>query len=238
MEFRRLLGPYGKVPILIRDDDTNYFTKTNMLESIYSEAWKDGFKVSFAVVPLQRGTNDICVPPDMRVMDSHFSVGENKPLVEYLRDKIQNGAIEILQHGFSHHIGNDGRGEYGRDLDKMNDTEFGRNIIRQAFGVNPMFFVPPGEDISKKNLMRLIELGFVPIHRQTFFDCFLRNSFVPSHIKDVAVRAIGRYKNKTINGSWIVQLVKPVVISVGEHAISWSHLSNQQIYHLLIPCLS
>jgi hypothetical protein len=36
-----LLGPNGNIPILIRDDDINFFTKDNMLESVYSEAWKN-----------------------------------------------------------------------------------------------------------------------------------------------------------------------------------------------------
>src|SRR5574342_4592 len=148
MVFQRLLGPHGKLPILIRDDDTNFFTKTNMLESIYSKAWEDGYKVCLAVVPFQRGTNDICVPPDIRISNSHFSVADNKSLVYYLKDKIRSGRIEVLQHGFSHYITNDGRGEFGDDSDRKKDIELGRNIIKQAFGVNAKFFVPPGEDIS------------------------------------------------------------------------------------------
>lgn len=223
MFFERLLGPYGKMPILIRDDDTNFFTKANMLESIYSKAWEQGFKVCLSVVPFQKGTNDISVPPNIRTTNSHFSVTDNEPLVHYLKDKIRNGTIEILQHGFSHDIEDDGRGEFGKDLDKKEEIELGRNIIKQAFEVDPKFFVPPGEDVSKQSLRTLVELGFVPIHRQTFFDKFLRNSFVPSHIKQIAMRALlVKYKNRTIDGNWAVQFVKPVVISVGEHVISWS----------------
>jgi hypothetical protein len=55
MRIERLVGPCGKLPILIRDDDTNFFTKDHMLESIYSEAWNKGFKVSLSVIPSQRG---------------------------------------------------------------------------------------------------------------------------------------------------------------------------------------
>jgi len=223
MVFQPLLGPYGKLPILIRDDDTNFFTKTNMLESIYSKAWKDGYKVCLAIVPFQRGTNDICVPPDIRISDSHFSVGDNKALVHYLKDKIRSGTIEVLQHGFSHHNTNDGRGEFGYDSDRKKDIELGRNIIKQAFEVNPKFFVPPGEDIANENLVALIESGLIPIYRQTFFDTFLRNSFVPAHIKHIATRALAvKYKHRTSYGNWAIQLVKPVIISVAQGRISWS----------------
>lgn len=74
MGFQRLLGPYGKLPILIRDDDTNFFTKTNMLESIYSKAWEDGYKVSLAIVPFQKGIDDISVPSSIRRDDLHFCI--------------------------------------------------------------------------------------------------------------------------------------------------------------------
>jgi predicted deacetylase len=223
MVFQRLLGPYGKMPILIRDDDTNFFTKTNMLESIYSKAWEDGYKICLAVVPFQRGINDISVPPNIRTTDLHFSIADNKPLADYLKDKIRNGTIEVLQHGFSHYFGKDGRGEFGKDLDKMKDIELGRNIIKQAFGVDPKFFVPPGEDISKQNLMTLVGLGFVPIYRQTFFDTFLRNSFVPAYFKNIATRALAiKYKNRHRDGNWALQFVKPVMISVGQDTISWN----------------
>ena len=66
MFFQPLLGEFGKIPVLIRDDDTNFFTKPSMLESIYSKAWEKGLKTSFAVVPMQKGTDNISVPPEKR----------------------------------------------------------------------------------------------------------------------------------------------------------------------------
>lgn len=223
MIIQRLFGPLGKVPILIRDDDTNFFTKTSMLESLYSEAWEEGYKVCLAVVPFQKGTNDISIPPDMRATGLHFSISDNEPLLHYLKDKIQNGRIEILQHGFSHDNSDDARGEFGRELDKNKEVELGRNIIKEAFDVDPKFFIPPGEDISKQNLTTLVRLGFVPIYRSTFFDTFLRNSFVPTYLKSIATRTLGlKYKNRRIDGNWAVQFLRPVILSVEKHAMSWS----------------
>ena len=43
MKIKPLIGPYGKLPILIRDDDTNFFTRPDMLETIHSKAWDKGF---------------------------------------------------------------------------------------------------------------------------------------------------------------------------------------------------
>jgi hypothetical protein len=226
MVFQRLVGPYGKMPVLIRDDDTNFFTKENMLESIYSEAWEKGFKVCLSVVPFQAGTDEVSVPPYVRNTDDHFSIAENKPLVYYLRDKIRSGTIEVLQHGFSHEVGKDRRGEYGKNSDKNENTELGRNIMRNAFEIDPKFFVPPGEDISKHNLITLIKLGYVPIYRKSLFDNLMRNTYVPSHFKEIAARALAlKYDNKTTHGNWAVQFVKPVILHVGDRTISWSPFS-------------
>lgn len=226
MLFQQLLGPYGKIPILIRDDDTNFFTKPNMLDSIYEDAWKSGFKVSLAAIPCQKGTNDICVPPEARTTDSSFSIIDNKSLVNYLKEKIQNGNIEILQHGFDHKNSNNGRGEFGESFDKKKEILFGRDILKQSFEVEPKFFVPPGEDISKLNQNTLVNLGMVPICRQTFFDTFLRNIFVPSYFKMVALRALATTtKNMDPHANRIIQYIKPVVISVDNQIVSWSFLS-------------
>ncbi len=223
MVFQRLIGPYGKMPVLIRDDDTNFFTKENMLESIYSEAWQKGFKVTLSVVPFQVGINDVSVPPNVRNTGNHFSIAENKPLVYYLRDKIRSGTIEVLQHGVSHEVGKDRRGEYGKNSENKENIEIGRNIMRNTFEMDPKFFVPPGEDISQQNLMTLIKLGYVPIYRKSLFDNFMRNSYVPSYLKEIATRTIAlKYNKKNTDGNWVIRFVKPVILSVGDKAISWS----------------
>ena len=130
------IGPYGYIPIILRDDDTNYFTQVKMLESIYSKAWDMGFKSSLAIIPNQENNGDICVPPDIRGKGgSFYSILDNEKLIRFLDGKLiksnknfkdynDDGIddddnfnrayafIEILQHGYSHSIIND-RGEFG-----------------------------------------------------------------------------------------------------------------------------
>lgn len=111
-----LLGPKGKIPILIRDDDTNFFTKSNMIESIYSKAWDNQFKVSLSVIPYQMTINDVCVPPDSRNCQKHFSIENNEELCAFLKEKIKYNKIEIIQHGVTHDL-IDGRGEFSQQID-------------------------------------------------------------------------------------------------------------------------
>ncbi len=111
-----LLGPNGKTPILIRDDDINFFTKSSMLELIYSNAWKNQFKVSLSVIPYQKAFNDVCIPSDFRNSQEYYSVENNKELCLFLKDRIDHKHVEIIQHGVSHAL-IDGRGEFSMNID-------------------------------------------------------------------------------------------------------------------------
>ena len=147
MRIRPLIGPSGKLPILIRDDDTNFFTRPDMLETIHSKAWDKGFKISLSIVPFQIGAEDVCVPPGVRYTGLLYPVANNDELVKFLGEKIQSQSVELLQHGFSHSI-LDFRGEFGINISEHEtNLQSARRALMQAFGVNPRFFIPPYDDI-------------------------------------------------------------------------------------------
>jgi Uncharacterized protein conserved in bacteria (DUF2334) len=217
-----LIGPRGRVPILVRDDDINYFTSEKMLESIYSEAWGHGYKASLSVVPLQKGINNISVPPDSRKSSRSYPITDNESLTRYIRKKIDQNVVEVIQHGLSHELIDGVRGEFGGGFGKKNEIEKGRNLIRQAFGIEPKFFVPPGEDVSNQNIIALLEQGLTPIYRETLFDQILRFGFIPNFVKIAGMRFLmSRYNNET-DENFGVQFVKPVLISAKKNVITWS----------------
>jgi hypothetical protein len=223
MDPKPLIGPRGKIPILVRDDDTNYFTSEKMLESIYSEAWAQGYKVSLSVVPLQKGINDVSVPPDSRLSNRCYSIADNESLTGYIRKKVDRNVVEVIQHGLSHEMVDGIRGEFGSNLSKRDEIERGRNIIRQAFGTVPKFFVPPGEDISNQNIIALGEQGLIPIYREMLFDQILRFGFIPNLVKISGMRlAVRRYINSNKDENFGVQFIKPVLISAKRNVITWS----------------
>jgi hypothetical protein len=225
MVFEVLIGPNGRIPVLIRDDDTNFFTSTKMLESIYSTAWSKGFKVCLSIVPFQRGINDGSVPPDMRKSGKYYYFADNRDLVFYLQDRISTGQIEVLQHGLSHDYSNGMRGEYGGELDKSEDTKRGKDMLEQALGLEPKFFVPPGEDISEKNLKRLSEARLIPIYRKSLFDSFIRGRYFPNFAKNAAINVL---RNRYMNGNKDndidpgLRLLKPVTLRLEDESITWS----------------
>ncbi|HET6589008.1 MAG TPA: DUF2334 domain-containing protein [Candidatus Nitrosocosmicus sp.] len=174
MKIVPLIGPCGKIPILIRDDDINFFTQYNKLNLIYSEAWKKSFKVSFSIIPYQISMNDPCVPPNYRnVQKNCYSIEKNEKLCSYLREKIAMNQVEIIQHGLTHKLSN-GRGEfsemfYPRILNPVEDSREKvpiHNIIDpvnkdQKYESNFEAYLNIGRNILKKSL-NIDPLIFVP----------------------------------------------------------------------------
>jgi hypothetical protein len=246
MTITPLLGPNGKTPILVRDDDINFFTKSNMLESIYSDAWKNQFKVSLSVIPYQKAINDVCIPPSVRNSQGYYSVENNKELCSFIKDKINHNHVEIIQHGVSHAL-IDGRGEFSVNIDGNSDanavisdthtqyhiaydnnddndnyigrynngnnkTDFksyvniGRNIIKKSLSVAPVFFAPPFDDFSTKNLNLLLDLDMIPIYGQSNYHRFFRSPYIPNYVKRYLTNKIIK---KFANVGFIVPFIIP-----------------------------
>jgi Uncharacterized protein conserved in bacteria (DUF2334) len=220
-----LIGPNGRMPILVRDDDTNYFTRPEMLDSIYSKSWIQGFKVSLSTIPMQKGINDPCVPPQKRKSDLTYPIIENQPLIKYLKKKIQQGSVEVLQHGVNHAHDKSHRGEFAANSISKEQILKGREIISTAFGTEPKFFVPPGEDISQRNLELISHLGMTPIYRNIIFDSFLRTRYVPSILKTFALMIM--IDNSILTKESNLAFPKPVNIELLDRNITWSLPSSK-----------
>ena len=168
--------PYAKdMAFAIRDDDVSYFTPPEKIEDIYRNVWKKGFKVSFATIPMHKGTNNLNVPPKFRNDNKYHPINQNEYLVSYLKTKISEGKIDMLQHGFCHtentdlptqefdlEIGNlsacDGRkiylNEYSEfyglnEIEVDNRIKKGMYILEKIFKTKIKVFVSPQELLTK-----------------------------------------------------------------------------------------
>jgi len=151
--------PSGKrLAFSIRDDDISYFTQPWMLETVYREAWRLGFKVSFAVIPFAKTTQMHHVPLKLRNDNRHLSLAENKELVDYLQEKLEKGQIDIVQHGYSHERIK-GKPEFAvRNFALINEKmRKGNEFLRRTFGRNINVFTAPHDKISKAAMKSLIQ---------------------------------------------------------------------------------
>jgi len=96
----------------IRDDDTNYFTSPSDLEEAYSSIWEI-CPVTLFLVPYIKGNWKYWVREryfnyknldfdEYKNDNKIYPIGENKDLVDFLKNKIKQGQVELGIHGIHH----------------------------------------------------------------------------------------------------------------------------------------
>jgi len=164
--------------VLIRDDDINYFTKTEWLEDLYGPLLERGLPVNLSVIPRTKCNlplgdprsiyrarehmeNEPFIPPEWRGKGDEFETGENRRLVDFLRS-FSN--IEVAQHGFAHEYVRGEREFASNDINYLDGRiRGGRDMLKKAFGRDVNFFVSPWDYLSGTALMRLKKAGFLGI---------------------------------------------------------------------------
>jgi hypothetical protein len=166
----------------IRDDDLSYFAKAKMIDLLYKYAWDLGFKVSFATIPMIKGTNNLNVPPYYRKSDKYYLISDNIELINYTKRKLSEGKIDILQHGYAHSENTNlpemrfclENGSLCGFSDNLNlyqyseffglnafDTnykvKFGKEILEKAYNIPIKTFVAPQEYFTKNLFISLIK---------------------------------------------------------------------------------
>jgi hypothetical protein len=141
--------------VIIRDDDTNATTPIEWLDRLYRPFLDRGMPVNLSIIPEVR--------MDTRLPDGEpegflrgpdvgkgcvKAIGENKPLVEYLKKE----DYCVAQHGLTHEFIN-GRPEFDQH-DVTNVTARllrGKELLESA-GLGPAAFVAPQDKMSREAL--------------------------------------------------------------------------------------
>ena len=151
----------------IRDDDTSLFTDPDELETVYG-AYFGRVPVSLAVVPFAVPVHqDRCFTPDYPG-DVEVPLETNGKLVDWIRNRIGLGHVEILLHGYSHLYREDGngwRGEYDwkTDAQLAEQTRRGRAYLETLLETRIRVFVPPGNMIGKGGIRAVRREGMEPL---------------------------------------------------------------------------
>jgi len=138
------------VAFCIRDDDISYFTQPWMLDKLYCEAWRRGFKVSLAVIPYIKGGKLGRVFRNLGNSDRFYPVTDNRELIIYLSEKLAGGYVDVVQHGCTHARENEKPEFATRDFRTLNEKLLtGNRLLREAFKRNIPVFVAPNERLSR-----------------------------------------------------------------------------------------
>ncbi len=169
--------------LVIRDDDLSYWSEVKDIDFIYKPLFERGIKVSFAVIPkavrmYNAGNFDLMYQDEY----SATFIGENKDLVKYIKERIDEGLIEIMLHGYNHlyslrvgdmiyraskenieYLKQKGEefefiGEYIDDYETLFEkTKKGKEYLEDLFKVKIKNFVPPSNQIDRDGVKAVYE---------------------------------------------------------------------------------
>ena len=154
--------------VIIRDDDTSFFTPPARLEQLYGRLWERGLPVCLAVIPAQRADvrvdhrpgkpYDPSIPPPYRGLGQEYPITDNRELCAYLNQRAREGLVEICLHGFSHRYMEFVSPDADWIARRLAD---GRRILQSAFPDAPLHtFIAPYDRISRTALEIVLEHGF------------------------------------------------------------------------------
>ena len=193
--------------MIIKDDDTSYFTPVNILEALYGEILEKNV-VNLSVIPnvyssikldeseiyykKDKLKYDPLISPEFSGSDRYYDVNDNIELINFLNRK----NVDVLQHGYSH--------EKINNLPEFSirDSEFvykraieGRSILNKCVKKGISFFVPPWNIVSREFVSSLqphykgiVTAGILPFYENL-------NIFIPYYINKLFKKRYYMYKN-------------------------------------------
>jgi hypothetical protein len=141
----------------IRDDDTSFFTVPEDLERAYGSVMQHG-PISLAIVPFCRAGTSRGVPNAFRGKWSVHPLETNRPLVDYLRERIRAGGFEAMLHGY-HHDEPNGHPEFAGTDDLCRRLTHGRDYLEALLDTRVRVFVPPHNAIRRAGLRAVAAAG-------------------------------------------------------------------------------
>lgn len=168
---------------IIRDDDLSYWTNPDDIEKVYKPLFDKKIKISFATIPFavqmfNAGNFDTFYQDE----NNSTAIGENQDIVDYIKEKIDDGLVEIMLHGYNHLYSFECDGviktatkenlQKIRDLNKKinflgeynyqnyqtlnKKTKEGKEYLEDIFKIKITNFVPPSNQIGKSGIKSVI----------------------------------------------------------------------------------
>lgn len=152
------------------DCDTSYFTSPDDLQSALGPLFGK-IPVHLAVVPFHRAMG-VYVPPGMDSRE-RFPLIQNRPLHQFLREKLSRGDVHLLQHGYDHVVV-EGKGEFSSPERARRRLVPGRRALEKWFDIPVREFLPPNGQLCplamkllrRQNMNVVGRISFDPRRRE------------------------------------------------------------------------
>ena len=169
--------------LIIRDDDLSFWTSPEDIDRVYRPLFNRKIKISFATIPFSvQMFNAGNFNTFYQDENSQTPIGKNNKIVEYIKEKIDEGLVEIMLHGYNHLYSFECGGviktatkenlqkprelnkkinflgEYSyQDYETLNiKTKKGKEYLEDIFHVKIRNFVPPSNQIGKAGIKAIV----------------------------------------------------------------------------------
>jgi hypothetical protein len=154
--------------LIIRDDDTSFFTSPDLLNRVYGRLLSEGIPISLSVIPAHNANVrvahrpgnpfDPSIPPGYRGRNQDYPVTRNQALCVFLQDKVQEGLLEVCLHGFNHAYMEFDMSDTERVEQKLRE---GRTILSEAVPEAPIeTFIAPYDKLSPEAFETVLKVGY------------------------------------------------------------------------------
>lgn len=150
--------------LVLRDDDTCFYTRPEELEQAF--AGLPNVPICLSVVPYAAyGHGNNRPYGDAQPREGFPDIGENHPLVKYLQAGMEQGNYELLLHGVHHQYHPNGAGSWKTEMQVLNQEQVrqgilaGKKRLEELFGMKVSTFIGPSNDIPAHCAAVLDELG-------------------------------------------------------------------------------
>lgn len=140
---------------LLRDDDVSFLTLAKELELVWGSFFRqNNSRLNLAAIPFVDTVEFGSSSRELR------GLGENNDLCAYLKNKINEGKIELLLHGYSH-TSTQGKFEFESSSKEelSRKVRKGKDYLEDLFKVKISVFVPPHNALSREGLKAVSENG-------------------------------------------------------------------------------
>ena len=148
----------------IRDDDICYHTDPDILENIYSEI-SEICPINFSCIPFIGGFDlDNFSHDDFNLYEKHwrnwltkriYPIGDNKRLVNFIRDWCKLGKASVMLHGINHNIN-----EMTQNKNFENIIYEAKKYLEKIFDMDIQVASPPNNSLGVKAVRGLYKNNF------------------------------------------------------------------------------
>ncbi|MCE9585349.1 DUF2334 domain-containing protein [Candidatus Nomurabacteria bacterium] len=196
---------------IIRDDDTNFFTKPQDIENLYSSIFKRNISVGLSVIPFVSSLSDV-YPWNISEEKKEYLVSENIDLVNYINSNIN---IDIFQHGCTHEKINNVF-EYLQNKNLKIETLRGKEELEKTFKRKVDIFVPPHDQISNNGIIAIENARMNIIRSKGSKNFLFRIEYVFVILKMIL------HKLNFFNLSSLEMPAYPYIVDCGKHQEAYS----------------